>query len=718
VTQSVMVRASDASVHRSLGSPDGLTSARDTVEGRRLLLIRIIWIGIAALVTAVVAATIPARYAGFLHAEGNGLPHPVYATYEVVLFAVAVAVFVAVAALLAWDSSGARMALLSSLALVTFPVYASPPGRIAGLAPLWHWTGAGLAFVGVVALTLSIYLVPDGRFAPAWTRWLIAPWVVIQGGHQFLSSTPSDYTTWPPLLSAVAVAIGLGPAIAVMLYRYRHDVTAVQRRQTAWLIWGVLLAVGIVLATELVVKLLPPELQHNLLAGALADTARIGAVLLVPLAIAFAIARYRLWAIDLFIHRTLVYGMLTAIVIGLYVVVVGALSTLLSGHASVLVSAVATGLVALLFQPLRERLQRSVNHLLYGERDDPYLLLSRLGQRLEETLAADAVLPALVETVARALKLPYVAIALPRDGGSRVVAAYGDAVPAPDVLPLVYRQELVGELLVAPRAGSDSLSPADRRLFAALTRQAAVAVHASELTTKAVRLSAELQYAHSRLVTLREEERRRLRRDLHDGLGPVLASVTLQAENARDLIQTDPVEADAVLADLTAQAQAAIADIRRVVYDLRPPALDDLGLIDAIRAHADRLSGQNFSIRLESRGNLGTLPAAVEVAAYRICQEALTNVVRHAGATCCVVRLQVDDPGGEAALVLEVIDDGCGLPDEQRPGMGLLSMHARAAELCGTCVVDTATRSGRGTRVLAILPLACPNSESDSTEDR
>ncbi len=717
MTHSVMMRASEARVHRSMGSPDGFTSARDRVESRRLLLIRISWVVIAVLVTAVVAATIPARYAGFLQAGGNGLPHPVYATYEVALFAVAVAVFELVAALLAWDRSGARMALLSSLALVTFPVYASPQNRIDGLAPLWHWTGAGLAFVGVVALTLSIYLVPDGRFAPAWTRWLIAPWVVIQGGHQFLSSTPSDYTTWPPLFSVVAVAGGLGPAIEVMIYRYRHVVSPAQRRQTAWLIWGVLLAVGIILATELVVKALPSSFHQNLLAGALADTTRVGAVLLVPIAIACAVARYRLWAIDLLIHRTLVYGMLTAVVIGLYVLVVGALSTLLSGHGGVLVSLVATGLVALLFQPLRERLQRNVNHLLYGERDDPYLLLSRLGQRLEETLAADAVLPVVVETVARALKLPYVAIALPRDGGSRVVAAHGDAVFAPQVLPLIYRQELVGELLVAPRVGSDSLSPADRRLFADLTRQAAVAVHASELTARAVRLSAELQHAHSRLVTLREEERRRLRRDLHDGLGPVLASVTLQAENARDLIQTDPAEADMVLADLTAQAQAAIADIRRVVYDLRPPALDDLGLIEAIRAHADRLSGQNFSSHVESQGNLGNLPAAVEVAAFRITQEALTNVVRHAGATSCAVSLQIDDPQGEEALVLEVTDDGCGLPAEQRAGMGLLSMHARAAELCGTCEVDTGTRPGSGTRVLAVLPLACPNSESDSMED-
>jgi signal transduction histidine kinase len=327
-------------------------------------------------------------------------------------------------------------------------------------------------------------------------------------------------------------------------------------------------------------------------------------------------------------------------------------------------------------------------------------------------LAADAVLPAIVETVARALKLPYVAIALPRDGDSVVVAAHGLPVPSPFVLPLVYRQELVGELLVAPRDGSEVLSPVDRRVFADLTRQAAVAVHASELTARAVRLSADLQSAHSRLVTLREEERRRLRRDLHDGLGPVLASVTLQAENARDLIQSDPVEADAVLADLTLQAQAAIADIRRVVYDLRPPALDDLGLIDAVRAHASRLSGHDFRVDVESRGDLRNLPAAVEVAAFRIIQEALTNVVRHSGAKTCTVDLRLGDDECGEALFVDVLDDGCGLPVDRRPGMGLLSMHVRASELCGTCVIDSPTMRHRGTRVSAVLPLVCSDTGS------
>ncbi len=713
-----MIRAPASAAPVATGPVEGRGSVTARLWGRRLLLARLAWVGVALLAAVVVVITVPERYTALLHARGGGLSSGVYATYEMALFALSVAVFEGVGALLAWHRSGARMALLTALALVTFPVYISSPGTIAHLVSPWNWAGLSLSFMGVVALTLAIYLVPDGRFVPHWTRWLVVPWLPIQTAHQFAPGTPWDYSTWPPLLAFLGAMAGLGPATAVMLYRYRRISTPVQRRQTRWLIRGVVLAVAMVLTTELIVRLLPATLEQNLLVHAAADTVRVAAALLVPAAIALAIARHRLWAVDLLLNRTLVYGTLTGIVIGLYVLVVGGLSTVLEGHSVVFVSLVATGLVALLVHPLRQRLQANVNRLLYGERDDPYLLLSRLGQRLEETLTPDAVLPTLVEMVARALKLPYVAIALPQDRGTAVVASHGTPVPSPLVLPLVYRQELVGQLLVAPRPGSDSLSAADQRVFSDLTRQAAVAVHASELTAKARRLSAELQQANTRLVTLREEERRRLRRDLHDGLGPILASVTLQAENVRDLLRSDPAEADAVLADLTTQAQTAIADIRRVVYDLRPPALDDLGLIDTVRAHADRLNGRDLSVRVESQEELPPLPAAVEVAAYRIVQEALTNVVRHAGARTCVVDLRLGDTENGEALLVSVKDDGCGLHIPWSDGVGLHSMRARAAELCGTCTVASLSDPGHGTRVTAVLPLVCPDPDDGALEMR
>jgi signal transduction histidine kinase len=213
-----------------------------------------------------------------------------------------------------------------------------------------------------------------------------------------------------------------------------------------------------------------------------------------------------------------------------------------------------------------------------------------------------------------------------------------------------------------------------------------------------VRLTADLQRSRERLVTAREEERRRLRRDLHDGLGPQLASLTLTLAAARELLRHDVDAADVLLQELAIHTQAAIADIRRVVYDLRPPALDDLGLVLALREQAAQYSQAGLQITIAAPERLPQLPAAVEVAAYRIVQEALTNVVRHAQAQTCTVRLALGD-----ALDLEVKDDGVGLPQGGRAGVGLTSIRERTAELGGTCRIESTP--GAGTCIQARLPL-------------
>jgi signal transduction histidine kinase len=215
-----------------------------------------------------------------------------------------------------------------------------------------------------------------------------------------------------------------------------------------------------------------------------------------------------------------------------------------------------------------------------------------------------------------------------------------------------------------------------------------------------VRLTADLQRSRERLVATREEERRRLRRDLHDGLGAQLAGLTVQAGLLRRLIPTDPAAADALAGELREELRAAIADIRRLVHGLRPPALDELGLAGALQRLAERSSGDGEGLRVdvEVDRSLPALPAAVEVAAYRIVQEALTNAVRHAGARRCRVRLGADGDD----LLVEVTDDGLGLPEEPVPGVGLSSMRERAAEMGGGCRVEPAP--GGGTAVLARLP--------------
>jgi signal transduction histidine kinase len=244
---------------------------------------------------------------------------------------------------------------------------------------------------------------------------------------------------------------------------------------------------------------------------------------------------------------------------------------------------------------------------------------------------------------------------------------------------------------LAPRAAGEAFSPADLRLLDDLARQAHVAAHAVRLTT-------DLQRSRERLVSAREEERRRLRRDLHDGLGPQLAGLTLKLDAARNLLGRDTQAADALLGELKIQTQSAIADIRRLVYDLRPPALDDLGLIGALREQIAQYQYHQLSITIDAPEQLPALPAAVEVAAYRIAQEALTNVVKHAKARRCRISL-----GVSSGLCLDIRDDGCGLLSGRRAGIGLNSMRERAAELGGRCEISPAP--GGGTCVVAWLPL-------------
>src|SRR5215204_2570463 len=307
-------------------------------------------------------------------------------------------------------------------------------------------------------------------------------------------------------------------------------------------------------------------------------------LLFVPVFTFIAILRYHLYDIDVVINRTLVYGALSACVVGTYVLVVVALGALFQARGNLAVSLVATALVAVLFQPLRMRLQRSVNRLMYGERDDPYAVISRLGKRLEAALAPETVLPTIVGIVREALKLPYAAIALPHDGNDfEIVAASGEEPPAdPLVLPLSYGGESVGELLLAPRAPGESFSAADRRLLDGLARHAGVAVHG-------VRVMADLRRSRERLVLAREEERRRLRRDLHDELAPTLAALGLGGATVGELIATDPKEAALANEKLRLAIRATVGDVRRLVYDLRPPALDELGLVEAMRQRASRL---------------------------------------------------------------------------------------------------------------------------------
>jgi signal transduction histidine kinase len=368
---------------------------------------------------------------------------------------------------------------------------------------------------------------------------------------------------------------------------------------------------------------------------------------------------------------------------------VAGLGAMFQSQGNLLVSLLATGLIAMLFQPARSRLQSAVNRLMYGERDDPYAVLSRFGQRLEATLAPDSILPTIVETITQTLKLPYAAMRL----SNETMIAHGALPPntKPESFPLVYQGETIGQLEVAPRAADESFTPAERRLLTDIAHQAGVAVHA-------VRLTADLQHARERLVTMREEERRRLRRDLHDGLGPKLAGQALILEAVRDSLE--PASQSRALVDhLIEDSQTVVSEVRELVHGLRPPALDEFGLVGAVRSLAAQCEPGKLRIRVVAPDPMPPLPAAVEVAAYRIAQEALTNVVKHSQAKECQVRLAL----GDSTLRLEVQDNGLGLPATRRQGVGLSSMRERAEEIGGSCVVEAGIDGG--TYVTARLPV-------------
>ena len=488
----------------------------------------------------------------------------------------------------------------------------------------------------------------------------------------------------------IAPVLWLGTSmisVASQVVRFRRS-RGVERQQVKWFAYAAALAVffaGVLTVSDKVLG--PYVLVGEALSAVLLPVVFGG----LWLAIAVAILRYRLYDIDLVINRTLVYAALTACVVGVYVLVVGYLGNLFRVEDNLLVSLVATGVVAVIFAPLRDRLQRGVNRLMYGQRDEPYAVLSRLGQRLEETMAPGAVLPAIVETVAGALKAPHAAIFLKVEDRFEPAAEHGEPAGAPLALPLVYNNETVGRLEVSPRAKGEPYTPADRRLLSDLARQAGVAAHA-------VRLTADLQRSRERLVTAREEERRRLRRDLHDGVGPRLAALTLKIETARNRLSHDPA-ADELLSDLAGRAQEAVSDVRRSVHALRPPVLDELGLVPSLRETAAQYGGNALHVSVRAPEGLPPLPAAVEVACYRIAQEAMTNVVRHAGAGRCTVGLELEG----SVLRLEVGDDGRGMRAGR--GVGLSSMRERAEELGGTLAVEGAP--GGGTVVRAELP--CPS---------
>ncbi|WP_433215504.1 sensor histidine kinase [Dactylosporangium sp. CS-047395] len=471
----------------------------------------------------------------------------------------------------------------------------------------------------------------------------------------------------------VAAALVFVIGAAVVASKARAESSTV-RAQARWLGYSCGI-VALVILARLAVGLAdaqPNELWPD--ADAPWDVAGGLAIALVPAGIGVAVLRHRLFDIDVLISRTAAFAVLSGLVALAYLLVVGVL-----GASSVL-AAVAGALV---FGGLRQVVQRRVNLLVYGERDDPYTVLARLGERLAAVPDPGAILAASTATVREALRLTYVGIEV-SDGP---LFELGTRPGEPVVLPLVAGGEPVGALRLGARAGEAALGARDLRLLGDLARHIGVAV-------QAVRFSAALQRSREQLVIAREEERRRLRRDLHDGLGPTLAGLTMRAEAAQEV---GPGAAGQLLEEIVRDAQTAVADVRRLVDGLRPPALDTLGLVGALRAHLATQPAGGSRVSLDVPAAIDGLPAATEVAAYRIAVEALANARRHAGARTVHLGLVLEN---ERLRVL-VADDGRGTATAREGGVGMDSMRERAAELGGELVVES---TDEGTRVRAWLP--------------
>jgi two-component system, NarL family, sensor kinase len=529
-----------------------------------------------------------------------------------------------------------------------------------------------------MCLPLALQLFPTGH--PAGPRWRPLVWLTVvagllfvawlgtapepvelawTGGTSFLALDQQDVLQ---LASPLVLAVYLA-AIASLILRYARGDDRT-RRQLLWLVLALIAMLAINWQ-----RWIFPNFEGAILL--------LLAVPLIPVAVTVAILRHQLFDIRLVVSRTVLYALLTTGVVAAYAGLVGLLDRFLRGAGA---PVMATVLIALAFNPVRVQVQRLVERAFYGVRRDPVRAVSTVGERI----AVDD-LAGVLDGIREALRLPFAA--LRSDDGE--LAASGAPPETIHTVPLTYRGGRVGDLLVGVRAGDRRLNAADLAVLDLLATPLAVAQHAT-------RLSEALQVSRERLVTATEEERRRLHRELHDSLGPALTGAAFTADAAGNIIGSNPSRATQLTAQAGEQIRAAIDEVRRLVYGLRPPALDEVGLSGAIQRHASRLAGE-VEITVDSDQLLPPLPAAVEVAAYRIATEALTNVVRHSGARHAVVSIRAD----AGTLRLSVIDDGT--PDGAwRPGVGLRSVAERAAELGGACEAGPTPDGGR---LAAHLPL-------------
>jgi signal transduction histidine kinase len=594
---------------------------------------------------------------------------------------------------------------------------------LGGVAPIL--TGQASAWVGMLSLelfaltwiavtTLPLLLFPDGRPRGVWARagvWTVGVASVLAAACVAVGARPDMAAPVSPLaiegwadaagqlLDAVLFAsagLTVGAAVLLALRWRRSD--GLDRRRLAWLGVGGLVLAALVVAGW-VAMTFAPDLPD--IVGATVESLQVAVI---PLSMLGAIVDARLFDIDVVFRRSLVSAVLLGLVVGVYAMAIAVASLVAGQSAPVLGSLVASVVVAFALSPARDLLSRQVERRLYGSRRRPAEALALVGAGLAGAGAppatdAVATLSAAASAIGSGLRLASVRISV--DGEPPLLAGWDAAAAAsvesgasrfrPDDLvefPLTAFGETVGHLSVATAPG-DTLTAADTALMRQISPQVALLAHA-------VRAAAAVQRSRENIVNAREEERMRLRRDLHDGLGPALVGLALEADAATALAASDAVRAGELTARVAAGLRGMVSDVRSVVEGLRPPDIDQLGLAAALEERARALSVAGVAVTIECEP-LALSPAA-EVAVYRVVAEAVTNVARHARAASCHIR--VSDTAG--LIVVEVDDDGRGFdPDAARGGVGVGSMRARAEEIGGTLTISSGPT---GTRVRAVLP--------------
>jgi signal transduction histidine kinase len=535
-------------------------------------------------------------------------------------------------------------------------------------------------------LPLALLLFPDGR--PATPRWRpavigVAVIATITIGTRMISRIQADIVpqatnplglVGPPfqyvtLFGSFTLLFG-GTALGLLSLRTRaRRAAGTARAQLQWLSLG-----GLALLVGLVGSALAGE------SGVLNDFIFAAGLAGPPLAIAVAMVRHRLFDVEFALNRTIVFVLLSAIVVGVYVGVVVAVGSI-APSSTLGVTLVAV--VAVIAASGRNVVQAGVDRWLFGHRRDPYAVVARVGRHVAAASEPLEALQRLVDALRDALRLPYVAF----DGALTVTS--GEAVAGWHTEPAFALGQQVGELHAGFRKAGERFSAEEKAAIAEVGSRAATLAYAASLVD-------DVAQSRARIVLAREEERRRLRADLHDGVGPTLAGTAHQMDALARRMSSGPSELHDRAVEIRERLRDVVGDVRAVTHGLRPPVLDHVGLAGALRRLLDGFDVPECTVSIDAWGDL---PAAVEVAAYAIASEAMSNAVRHSAAG----RIHLDARVEDGSLVVSVSDNGRGMPARTHGGLGLISMGERAVEVGGR--LDVIGRPGGGTIVRAFLPV-------------